>query len=71
MLRTFTNTDHQARVWPNISCSHGPTLFLLPGESCDLDLPTDFTDPHLAPAKPVKQTRKDTPEPAATADPKE
>lgn len=46
----LTNTDVHTRYWPDLSAD-GHTLELAAGESADVDVPADFTDPYLKPAK--------------------
>ena len=48
-MRTFTNSDHETRVWPGIVDPEGHTVELAPGEEIELDLPDDFEDAHLVP----------------------
>ena len=47
-LNRFVNIGEAIRVWGTISRPDtGQTLQLEPGETADLSLPKDFTDPYL------------------------
>ena len=48
-MRPYANRDVHRRVWPGIARPNGRTLELEPDEEAELDLPSDFTDPHLRP----------------------
>ena len=71
MLRTFTNTDVHGRVWPHIQRPDGSTLELAPGESAEVDLPEEFSDPHLSDAKPKGPAKKNATQPGEPAKPEE
>lgn len=63
----FTNTDVHTRRWNDVRREDGRTLELAPGESADLDLPTDFTDPYLARERVRPQPKGATPIPVPSA----
>lgn len=62
------NTDFHTRTWNTlVNAETGRTLELAPGEQADVELPDDFTDAFLKPAK-AKPKKSSAPEPAANPD---
>ena len=58
-MAVFRNYDVNTRVFTHLQRADGRTLELAPGETCDdVDLPDDFDDPWLKPAK-RRVTRKE------------
>lgn len=68
MAARYTNTSNATRIWLTLTNPEtGTTLELAPGESAELDLPADFTDPFLTETAPAKsRTPKAEPAPEAT-----
>ena len=63
------NTDVHARTWGSLTNTEtGRTLHLGPGEQADVDLPDEFTDTFLKPAKAKPPKKSSAPEPAADPD---
>jgi hypothetical protein len=58
MAMRFKNHDSNTRMWLTLHREDGRTLELEPGETVDLDLPKDFSDPHLRPVVVKKGAAK-------------
>lgn len=57
MAMRFKNFDSNTRTWLNLQREDGRTLELEPGETVDLDLPKDFSDPHLRPIVTKRESK--------------